>query len=198
MNHLFVPLVFLFLFVSSGVARAQDAALEIRAFMEERDRDIKEAVRSIDQNPVQREQARALINDRIDFEEMGRLALGKYYNDLTEDQRADFVETFGGIVRAQSLSDLSVYNAVVTFDSVGVTGSRAYVLTQARMENTRLKVEYLLHRKDSQWWLYDIIIDDVGTVEGYAISFQSYIRKRGFAQFMASLHKRLSSDSSTG
>ncbi len=196
MNRLPKSLLLLVLFVLSPAARAQDVALEVRAFMEGRDRAIKEAVRGINQNPASREKARALINDRIDFEEMGRLSLGAHFEGLTEAQRRDFVETFGGIVRAQSLSDLSVYNAVVRFDSVGVTGNKAYVLTAARVDNTTLKVEYLLHRRENLWWLYDIIIDDVGTVEGYSVSFQSFIRKRGFDQFMTSLRKKLAREKS--
>ena len=97
------------------------------------------------------------------------------------------------IVRGQSLSDLTVYNAVVTIDSIGVSGAKAYVRTRADVGGTALKVEYLLRRKEAAWWLYDIILDDVGTVEGYAISFQTYIRKRGFERFMASLKKKLPS-----
>ena len=158
--------------------------------MEQRDADIKDAIRRMDDDPAQRDRATALINDRIDFREMGRLALGKYYVDLSEPQQDDFVETFSAIVRAQSLSDLTVYNAGVTYDFIGVTGDNAYVRTRARIEGASIKVEYLLRRLGQEWWLYDIILDDVGTIEGYAISFQSYLRKRGFERFMASLHKR--------
>lgn len=175
-----------------GLAQSPEA--DVRAFLQTRDRDIKQAVARLeDGTQTERDRAASLINDQIDFEEMGRLALGNYWSDLTEAQRADFVATFGAIVRGQSLSDLTVYNAVVTIDSIGVSGTKAYVRTRADVEGTALKVEYLLRRKDEAWWLYDIILDDVGTVEGYAISFQTYIRKRGFEQFMASLKKKLPS-----
>ena len=171
---------------------AQSPETEVRVFLQTRDRDIKQAVaRLVGGTQKERDRAASLINDQIDFAEMGRLALGDYWSDLTDAQRADFVATFGAIVRGQSLSDLTVYNAVVTIDSIGVSGAKAYVRTRADVEGTALKVEYLLRRKEEAWWLYDIILDDVGTVEGYAISFQTYIRKRGFERFMASLKKKL-------
>ena len=173
---------------------AQDAESEVRTLIVQRDRDIKAAVRAMENDPSQREVARSLINDRIDFEEMGRLALGRYYEDLSSDERSDFIETFGGIVRAQSLGDLSVYEAPVTIESVTVTGEKASVSTTSRVREADLEVVYQLHRKDGVWWLYDIIIDDVGTVEGYSVSFQTFLRKRGFEAFMESLRKRLASE----
>lgn len=173
---------------------AQDAESEVRTLITQRDRDIKTAVRAMENDPSQREVARSLINDRIDFEEMGRLALGRYYEDLSSDERSDFIETFGAIVRAQSLGDLSVYEAPVTIKSVTVTGKKASVSTTSRVREADLDVVYQLHRKDEVWWLYDIIIDDVGTVEGYSVSFQTFLRKRGFEAFMQSLRKRLASE----
>ena len=173
---------------------AQDAENEVRTLIVQRDRDIKTAVREMESDPSQREVARSLINDRIDFEEMGRLALGRYYEDLSSDERSDFTETFGAIVRAQSLGDLSVYEAPVTIKSVTVTGEKASVSTTARVREADLDVVYQLHRKDDAWWLYDIIIDGVGTVEGYSVSFQTFLRKRGFEAFMQSLRKRLASE----
>ncbi|MCY4675186.1 MAG: ABC transporter substrate-binding protein [Bacteroidetes bacterium] len=173
---------------------AQDAESEVRTLIVQRDRDIKTAVREMENDPSQREVARSLINDRIDFEEMGRLALGRYYEDLSSGERSDFTETFGAIVRAQSLGDLSVYEAPVAIKSVTVTGEKASVSTTARVREADLDVVYQLHRKDGAWWLYDIIIDGVGTVEGYSVSFQTFLRKRGFEAFMQSLRKRLASE----
>ncbi len=176
-------------------AQAQSQEQQIRAMMQKRDREIKQAIKPLIDNPKtateqQRQHAASLINDQIDFEEMGRQALGKYWADLTQAQRADFVDVFGTIVRAQSLGDLNAYNADVTYDQIKVDGDKAYVKTTASIEDKKLTVGYMLWRKDGLWWLYDIILDGVGTVEGYAISFQSFIRKRGFDKFMNSLYKK--------
>ena len=97
-------------------------------------------------------------------------------------------------IRDRSLGDLSVYEAPVTIKSVTVTGEKASVSTTARVREADLDVVYKLHRKDDAWWLYDIIIDGVGTVEGYSVSFQTFLRKRGFEAFMQSLRKRLASE----
>ena len=176
-------------------ARAQGAEQDIRAMLENRDRDIKAAVEPLIDNPktateAQRQKAASLINDQIDFAEMGRQALGKYWADLTEAQRTEFVEVFADIVRSQSLADLDIYNASVVYEDISVDGTSAYVKTATTYQDKKTTVEYKLALKDNTWWLSDIILDAVSTVEGYARSFQSAIRKRGFDGLMKSLYKK--------
>ena len=170
---------------------AQDAETEVRTLITQRDQEIKAAVRGMKEDPALQEVARSLINDQIDFEEMGRLSLGRYYEDLSAEQRQDFIEVFGEIVRSQSLGDLSVYEAPVTIKSVVVKDNKASVSTTAEIREAEIEVLYQLHQKGDKWWLYDIVIDEVGTVEGYSVSFQTYVRKRGFDAFMQSLRKKL-------
>lgn len=170
---------------------AQDAETEVRALITQRDQEIKAAVRGMKEDPALQEVARSLINDQIDFKAMGRLSLGRYYEDISAQQRQDFIEVFGEIVRSQSLGDLSVYEAPVTVESVVVKDNNASVSTIAEIRGSDVEVLYKLHQKGDKWWLYDIIIDGVGTVEGYSVSFQTYVRKRGFDAFMQSLRKKL-------
>ncbi len=165
--------------------------MEVHALISQRDKEIKAAVRGMKEDSALEETARSLINDQIDFEEMGKRSLGRYYEEITEQQRQDFVEVFGEIVRSQSLGDLSVYEAPVTIESVVVKDNKASVNTIAEIQEADVEVLYWLHLKGDKWWLYDIIIDEVGTVESYSVSFQTFIRKRGFDAFMGSLRKKL-------
>ncbi|MCY4160019.1 MAG: ABC transporter substrate-binding protein [Bacteroidetes bacterium] len=185
-------LLLLWIFMSGpSLGLAQDVEEEVRSFMTQRDQEIKDAVRGMKTDPSLREVARSLINDQIDFEEMGKRSLGRYYEDLTPEERQEFIEVFGGIVRSQSLGDLSVYEAPVSIESVAINGDQATVNTTAEIREDELDVVYHLHRKEESWWLYDIVIDGVGTVEGYSVSFQTFLRKRGFEAFMQSLRKKL-------
>ena len=171
-------------------AHAQDASSQVRSFLMQRDSEIKSAIAEMEKDPAHEEQVRSLVNQGIDFWEMGSRTLGKHDADLTDEQRSRYVDTFAAIVRAQSLSDLTVYNAQVSFNKIEISGNTAHVHTHATVDETELPVEYLLHKKDGSWWVYDIILDGVGTIEGYAVSFQSVIRKHGFERLMKSLEKK--------
>ncbi|GIV58822.1 MAG: ABC transporter substrate-binding protein [Rhodothermaceae bacterium] len=172
-------------------ARAQDRADEVRALLEQRDREIKALLGDKETfTPEQRERLKDVINAGIDFAAMGRQALGRYWDELTPQQRAEFVEVFSDIVRAHSLSNLDAYRSKVVYDTITVEGDSAYVLTTTTYDDVTMKVAYVLGYHDGQWWVYDIILDDVSTVEGYARSFQALIRKKGFEVLMERLRER--------
>ena len=172
-------------------AAAQDRVREVRALLEQRDREIKKLLGDQDTfTEAQREQLKAVINDGIDFKAMGKAALGKHWKDLTPPQQQAFVSVFADIIRTHSLADLAVYRAEVIYNDIDVTGDSAYVNTTTRYKDIETSVAYVLGYHDSRWWLQDIILDDVSTTDGYARSFQSVIRKKGFDALMQSLYKR--------
>ncbi len=195
LNRLFPLLLTTLLLLGVATqARAQNRPADVRQVLEQRDRQIKALLGNkktfTDQ---QREQLKDLINDNIDFEAMGRHALGPHWNGLTQAQRTDFVAVFGEIVRNQSLSDLEVYRARVTYDKVDVKGDSAFVRTTTVYKDVPTKVDYVLGLSGNQWRVEDIVLDDVSTAGGYARSFQTVVRKRGFDALMTSLRKKLDS-----
>jgi phospholipid transport system substrate-binding protein len=164
---------------------------EIRQMLEKRDQQIKSILGETDDYTAeQRTQLKELINGVIDFRVMGQRALGPHWGDLSAEQRDEFVSVFREVVRAQSMSDLGVYNSAVTYDQIEVHSDSAFVRTQTKYEGRTTPVEYVLERREGKWQVEDIIIDGVSTVEGYARSFQTVIRKRGFESLMKSLRKK--------
>ena len=180
------------LFLTSASFAQEDREQEILLLLQERDQEIKAALGDQDTfTQEQRETLKAVINDGIDFEAMGREALGRYWEDLTEAQQTEYVALFAEIVRAQSLSDLEVYRSKVTYDEVAVAGDSARVTTTTTYDDKPTPVVYELHTVPGGGWLVgDIILDEVSTAEGYARSFQGAIRKRGFDGLMNSLRKK--------
>jgi phospholipid transport system substrate-binding protein len=176
---------------SAALAQSDDSAA-IRALLQERDREIKALLGTRDTfTDEQREQLKSVVNDAIDFRAMSREALGEHWTPLTAQQKDEFVDVFSQIVRSQSLSNLDVYRARVTYDTITVEGDEAHVTTTTVYQEVPTRVEYDLARDGETWTVRDISLDGVSTVEGYARSFQNVIRKRGFDTLMTSLNRRL-------
>lgn len=187
---LFAALVFAGVYATP--AQGQDRAAEIRTLLEQRDRQVKSVLGGKETvTGQQREQLKKVINDNIDFQAMGRAALGSHWDGLTAQQQTEFVNTFSEIVRHQSLSNLDIYRAKVTYGDVQVNGNTARAVTTVAYKEVPAKVEYALSYHDGAWHVQDIILDGVSTVDGYARSFQTVIRKRGFDALMTSLQKKL-------
>lgn len=178
--------------LATAHAQTQDEAREVRQLLERRDREIKKLLGDKKTlGDAQREELKDVINEGIDFEAMGRHALGDFWRQTPKAQRDEFVEVFSEIVRAQSLSNLDVYRSSVSYNEVVVHDDSAYVATVTVYKDVPTDVHYVLGRRNGEWRVQDVILDDVSTAEGYARSFQTVIRKRGFDALMTSLHKKL-------
>lgn len=194
LSTLFLALMFagMAAFGAVSPASAQDEARAVRALLQERDQQIKTMLGDRETfTEAQREQLKNVVNEGIDFHAMGRAALGPFWNQITPTEQDEFIDVFSAIVRNQSLSNLNVYRTTVTYEDVSVTGDSAYALTSTVYKNVPTDVAYVLGRSDGEWRVHDIIIDDVSTVDGYARSFQTVVRKRGFDALMQSLNKKL-------
>lgn len=176
----------------------QSTRSDIRTMLEERNQEIKSILSGdSDYSQAQRDRLKDLINGVLDFKAMAATALGPHWDTLSTDRRDKFVTVFRDVVRAQSMSDLGVYNSAVTYDQISVQGDSAYVRTITTYKGRKTPVEYILERRDSTWKAEDIIVDEVSTAEGYARSFQSVMRKRGFQALMAALEKKRKETMST-
>ena len=191
MLHRTLPVLLALLLAAPAFAQADEIERMLRA----RDAEIKAIVGTSGTIPdAKREQLRDVVNGVIDFEAMARQALGDFWNDLSPAQRTDFVEVFSEVVRAQSLADLGLYRARVTYGEVEVSGATATAYTTARSGDVDAGVDYALARKDDTWVVTDIVIDGTSTVGGYATSFQRVMRRQGaeagFERLMESLRRR--------
>lgn len=187
-------LLVLFAFALAAPASAQSD--DIEQMLRQRDSEIKSILgTNANVTSTQRDRLREVVNGVIDFEAMAKQALGSYWSELSAAQRTAFVEAFGGVIRAQSLADLDLYRARVTYGDVKVDGATAVAHTMARSGDVDAAVVYALARKDGAWYVTDIEIDEVSTVEGYATSFQRVMKRKGveegYERLMASLRKRL-------
>ncbi len=188
---LLIATLFLLCPVLPPAASAQTSPAQIRRMLQDRDAEIKRILGDRDDfSREQKENLKNVINGIIDFKTMGRNALGPHWEPLSEAQRSHFIEVFSDIVRSQSLSNLDVYRSSVAYEDITVDSEQARVVTSTIYKDIPARVEYDMVYDGSAWHISDIILDDVSTTQGYARSFQSVVRKRGFDALMSSLEKR--------
>jgi phospholipid transport system substrate-binding protein len=184
--------LFIALFGFTFLLSAQSAENEIRSMLEDRDEEIKELLgpSGTEYTQEQRDQLKDIINDVIDYRAMAQFALGNTYDEISDEEREKFVSLFSTIIRDNSLNRLDIYRAEVEYEEIEVNGDQAHVRTIAQLENVRTPVDYDLERRNGEWMITDLTIDDVSTAESYNRQFQSIIRQRGFDALMQSLERR--------
>ena len=180
------------LFLIIPLLFAQSESDEIRQMLESRDAEIKEILgpEGKEYTQEQRDRLKDIINGVIDFEAMAAYALGSTYDELSEEEKDEFVSLFSTIIRDNSLNKLDIYRADVSYENIDISDGNARVETIAQLEDVRTPVFYDMEKENSEWVITDMIIDDVSTAESYNRQFQSIIRKRGYNSLKQSLEKR--------
>lgn len=187
------PVFFFFLLLFSITVFAnQSKEQEIRTILENRDNQIKELLgpEGADYTDEQREQLRDIINEMMDYRKMAQYALGDKFDELSVEEREEFVDLFTRIIRDQSLQQMDIYRADVVYEEINVEGSEAKVTTTAIFGEKRIPILYRLAQHDGEWVITDLSIDEAWTAESYRRSFQNIIRRRGYDALIDNLRKR--------
>lgn len=172
--------------------QAQSSKEEIKTLLVERDQQVKTLLgpKGSEYSDEQRAKIKEIINGIIDFESMAKYALEDTYDTLDEATQTEFVNLFSTIVRDQSLNKLDIYRADVTYNSITVDGSSAFVKTFAELDDVRTPVDYTMVLETDEWVITDLILDEVSTAESYNRQFQRIINKKGFDSLLSTLRKR--------
>lgn len=184
--------------VTTMAPESLDSSNEIRAMLNERDAEIKELLgpSGSEYTQEQRDNLKDIINDVIYYRAMAQVALGRTYDEISAEQREEFVSLFSTIIRDNSLNRLDIYRAEVSYTNIRVDGDQAFIATTAELDEVRTAVDYQMRRINGNWMITDMTIDSVSTAESYHRQFQSIIRQRGFDALLQSLRRRAARASS--
>ncbi|NKB68821.1 MAG: hypothetical protein GKR89_17285 [Candidatus Latescibacteria bacterium] len=133
------------------------------------------------------------INAAFDFDTLSQMALGTHWSQRTEEERAEFVRTFSGIIKEQNFDNFLRYyrESNISYKNEEVDGDQAQVHAQVPLERDLVNIVYLLHRLESGWRVYDLIIDDVSSADGHRKRHARYLQKKSYDELIQTLNKRL-------
>lgn len=146
-----------------------------------------------------RERLKDVINGLMDFQELSRRALARYWNDRTDAEKADFVDTFRELVRNSSVKKISVHRAdSITYRPADIEGDEATLTTVAYKDRRSAEIVYHMHKVDGDWKAWDVVIDGSSTMRTYRDSFTREIRATSFETMLNKLKDRLEQERGEG
>ncbi len=145
--------------------------------------------------PEKAEERRNLLEKvvaaRFDYAEMSRRALGAPWNQLTPQQKQEFVELF------QTLLTNSYADKVETYSGEGVQylnerteKEYAEVRTKVLSGKTEIPLDYRLINKANDWRVYDVVVDGVSLVNNYRGQFLKILRASSYSDLVDQLRKK--------
>ena len=189
-----IALTLLLFVVTSSLAStaAADPQAEARATMDET---VKAVVDALADESVpfeaRRERVVGIAYDRFDFETMSKLVLKRGWRKFSDQQKAEFVESFRTYLAESYGSRLTRYNQ----EAVHMAGERleprgdVTVLTRiAGGEADGIEVNYRLRNRDGGGWrIIDVVIEGISLVSNFSSQFSDVLRKGGPPEVLARL-----------
>ena len=176
---------------SSDLPAAIQGPLEtIRARNQAVERILRETGDSV--SDATREELKGVINDFIDFGELSKRALGKYWDERSDKEKTNFVDVFSQLIKNSSVKKLEIYKADrMVYQEPRVSAGRATVTTVAYKGRKDVEVAYKMHMVGGEWRVYDMDIDGVSTARNYRDSFYRQIAKSSYSEMYDKLVQRL-------
>jgi phospholipid transport system substrate-binding protein len=146
-----------------------------------------------------RNEARAAVEQLIDFDALAKSTLGRHWDELTPKERARYTEALRGAMEASYLSKMQEGKSS-GMDPVQVKneilgeepqeGGRTLVKTKVISGTDSAEVDYLMEKQARGYRAVDVITEGVSLAETYREQVGRLMAKKGIAGVIAALDKK--------
>jgi phospholipid transport system substrate-binding protein len=151
------------------------------------------ALKDASKTQEKRQLIREAVDQRFDWEELSRRALGRHWAGRTEEERKSFITLFGELLERTYLERVEEYSGEqISYAGEAVDGDFATV--EARFltaQKTEIPLLYRLRQKGEAWMVYDISIEGVSLVANYRNQFQSILGRRPYEELVRILEEKV-------
>lgn len=136
-----------------------------------------------------RAEAKALIDDTLDWPELTRQTVGKEWTQRSEAERKEFASLLREMIEASYQSKLRLVTkgevkkpeqVKIEWLDEKVDADKASVTARVKTEKNLAVFEFKLKWNKNRWRVWDVSIDDVSTVRTYRTQFAKIIARDGF------------------
>jgi phospholipid transport system substrate-binding protein len=142
------------------------------------------------------DQVEKLTAKHLDFQEMAKRCLGSTWGTLNADQKAEFVQLFGDLLKAHYARHLDDFaKTKVDYKSETCDGDASEVSIVVIRANDRIPVSFRLLQKPAGWMIYDLNIEGVSMVSNFRTQFSQAILTSSYQGLVARLKAHLKAES---
>ena len=135
-----------------------------------------------------------LMDKVLDYNLMSRLALGKKWTELNEQEEVLFKKYFKRILETSYVDKLSLYtDELVHIKSLEkVKKNRIKLATQLIGKNSKYDIIYKFYKnsKTNDWLIYDIDLMGVSVIQTYRRQFTSFLQDKHFQDLLNTLKNK--------
>ncbi|AWV89658.1 MlaC/ttg2D family ABC transporter substrate-binding protein [Bradymonas sediminis] len=144
---------------------------------------------------TRQEQFTAKLNATVDFRELASRALDEYWSEQSPEEQQKFLDLLQQLLEANYRDKLAAQQMGKDY-SIDYTDERerddmAIVKTVIKSKDRAKPVNYKMVKKDGNWVVYDVVIDDISLVETYRDAYTQIIKKEGWDSLIKRMEKKV-------
>ncbi|MDH4152311.1 MAG: ABC transporter substrate-binding protein [Nitrospira sp.] len=152
-----------------------------------RDKELKQPGKA----EARRHMLETVVAARFDYAEMSRRALGAPWNQLTDQQKQEFVDLFRTLLTNSYADKIETYSGEgVEYLNERTEKEYAEVRTKVLSGKTEIPLDYRLISKADEWRVYDVVVDNVSLVNNYRGQFTKILRASSYTDLVDQLRKK--------
>jgi phospholipid transport system substrate-binding protein len=136
---------------------------------------------------------RPLYDTMFDQVELSRRTLAINWNKLNAAQRQEFVQLFRQVLEKAYIDKILDYtDEKILFDrEIKLAENQSEVVTRVVTASKEIPIAYRVIRRDSDWRIYDVIIENVSLVQNYRTQFSDILVKDPPEKLLEILRKKV-------
>jgi phospholipid transport system substrate-binding protein len=141
-----------------------------------------------------KEQRIIIAADKMfDFVELSKRTLGLNWNKFKPEQRKEFVELFKTILKDAYVDKITAYtDEQVNFTKeVPLSETTIEVQSVVATKSAQVPIYYRVIKKDSEWKVYDVVIEGVSLINNYRTQFREILGNNPPESLLETLRKKV-------
>lgn len=183
----------------AGVVVAQTAPLEfMRGHVGKIIEILKDpAYKAQDRRVERMKLVRGEVDQIFDWVELSRRTLAQKWNDLSTEQRREFVSLYADLLEKTYRDRIDAYEnqQVLFLKERSLDADKTEVLSVLKTGDKEIPIDYRLRQDKGQWRVYDVSVEGISLIQNYRKQFGEILAQNTPDQMLAILRDKVKQQS---
>ena len=135
-----------------------------------------------------------VIANNFDTPLIAKVVLGRYWNELNNEQRQQFINIFEKLSVSTYASRFNDYagESFEYLDTKSLNKERVLIQTQlTKSDKETVSFDYLMHQRDGKWYIMSVVAQGVNDLSLKRAEYTSIMEDKGYDGLMTELRNKI-------
>ena len=135
-----------------------------------------------------------VITESFDTPVIAKVILSRYWKDLTDQQKEDFIHLINQLTIATYVSRFNSFDGEVFITKTVEQLRKGRILVRSEIQSQNgdsVNLDYLMHKNNGNWYIISVIADGVNDLSLKRVEYSTIIKKNGYENLVTNIEKKI-------